>query len=391
MFHGATDASDNVFSGQADPTIGTQSSLNSQLHKSYLKILKNSMLMKKTLSDEIFTNKGDVDLTLDSVEPNKILSFINRFATNIHSNLNRRIVLYRKGIIIADDKIIADFIEERRLAITNSSTDEEIKSNLEAILNNVKYKDIRLLRQPTVEEKSNTISKIFGLARDLIVPVNHIPAKYSFFNGKLENKFIDDILNKYVNKDVREMNAHEIAHQKALREYIAGVHAFISWSYYKLFQGLIGAIILGLFDLDKDDEVYQIIQSFDNKFNKLYQDVVLLGSPNPLVRYVNFPYRVLDSLFSPIKYYSTRVVPLFYDVPALGAYAISELVTADDSVGESVFESIYKVAGLKHPYTEDAKGQFTNWRLINDGLKIVPVFNRLSSWERDEMLKQQQR
>ena len=187
------------------------------------------------------------------------------------------------------------------------------------------------------------------------------------------------------------MNAHEIAHQKALREYIAGVHAFISWYYYKLFQGLIGAIILGLFDLDKDDEVYQIIQSFDNKFNKLYQDVVLLGSPNPLVRYVNFPYRVLDSLFSPIKYYSTRVVPLFYDVPALGAYAISELVTADDSVGESVFESIYKVAGLKHPYTEDAKGQFTNWRLINDGLKVIPVFNRLSLWERGEMVKEQQR
>lgn len=391
MFHGATDASDNVFTGQSDPTIGTQSSLNSQLHKSYLKILKNSMLMKKSLSDEIFTNKGDVDLTLDNVEPNKILSFINRFATNIHSNLNRRIVLYRKGIIITDDKIIADFIEERRLAVTNSSTDEEIKSNLEAILNNVKYKDIRLLRQPTVEEKNNTISKIFGLARDLIVPVNHIPAKYSFFNGKLENKYIDDILNKYVNKDIREMNAHEIAHQKALREYIAGVHAFISWSYYKLFQGLIGAIILGLFDLDKDDEVYQIIQSFDNKFNKLYQDVVLLGSPNPLVRYVNFPYRVLDSLFSPVKYYSTRIVPLFYDVAALGAYSVSELVTSDDSVGESVFESIYKVAGLKHPYTEDAKGQFTNWRLINDGLKVVPVFNRLSSWERGEMVKEQQR
>ena len=41
-FHGATDASDNVFTGQADPTIGTQSSLNSQLHKSYLKIKKTN-------------------------------------------------------------------------------------------------------------------------------------------------------------------------------------------------------------------------------------------------------------------------------------------------------------------------------------------------------------
>ena len=66
-------------------------------------------------------------------------------------------------------------------------------------------------------------------------------------------------------------------------------------------------------------------------------------------------------------------------------------MTADDSIGQSVFENIYKVAGLKHPYTEDAKGQFTNWRLVNDVLKVVPVFNRLSSWERDEMLKQQQR
>lgn len=391
MFHGATDASDNVYTGQIDASIGTQSSINSQLHKSYLKLLKNSILMEKGLSNEIFTNKEDVDLTLDSVEPNKILSFINRFATNIHSNLNRRIVLYRRGIIITDDKIIADFIEERKLAVTNSGTDEEIKANLEAILGNAKYKDIRLLRQPTVEEKGRTITKIFGLARDLIVPVNHIPAKYSFFGGKLENKYVDDILNKYVNKDVRAMNEHEIAHQKALREYIVGIHAFISWSYYKLFQGLISAIILGLFDLDKDDEIYQIIQSFDNKFNKLYQDVVLLGSPNPLVRYVGFPYRVLDSLFSPVKYYSTRVVPLFYDVAALGAYSVSELVTADDSVEQSVFESIYKVGGLKHPYTEDAKGQFTNWRLVNDVLKVVPVFNRLSSWERDEMLKQQER
>ena len=396
MFHSMTDKADNVFIGQSEATVGTiTSGFHQVLNTSYFKLLKSATLMEKTLSDSIFIDVNQVDMStnnISSTDPNKIVNFINKFATNLHSNLNTRIVLYKKGTIVTDDVLINEFIKERQSVIDNDSitNDTDRQKELEIIKNKLKYKDIRLLKEVSVQEKNDSVMKILKLAGEMLLPTNHIPKKYSYLNGKLNNKNIGDILRKYVDKPTDKMDEYERAYHKSLRELLSNIHVSISWAYYAIIQKIIMGLILGLFDLDDEDEVYQIIQSFDNKFNKLYQDVQFLNSPNLISRFIYVPYKLKESLFSPLTFYNNRVVPIFYDVAALAPYAASELITTDDGTAEKIFENIYKTGGLKHPYVDDAKGQFSNWRIINDASKTVPVINRLSAWERDEMLPQQQ-
>ena len=226
-----------------------------------------------------------------------------------------------------------------------------------------------------------------------MLPTNHIPDKFSFLKNRF-TKDIGDILNTYVTKDAKEyekLDEFERAYNKGLAEYISATHAWISWTYYRFIETIIFNAMIGLFDLDKEDEVFQILQSFDNKFNKLYQDVVFLNSSNPHTKFFYAPTRLAESTFSPLKFYNNRVIPMAYDVAAIPFYTASELVTSEDGIMEGIMEDMYKSAGMKHPYVEDATGQITNWRLINDGSKIVPLVNRLGTWERDENVAQQVR
>lgn len=397
IFHRTTNASDNVYSGQDTATSGTAISFVNQIQKTYLKIVRNSVLMDKKLSALALTIVDNVDVTLDELtstptNSKRFEQFINRFGKNISANFNNRIVLYDKGFIVHNSPIIVNFIKERRAVLDKYNNDEEgiakMEEALEFILNKPEYKNIRLLKESTKEDRLDTTKKLSKLILSLLNPVNTIPKSVSY-KGKSLNSTTNEILDKHYDKNMEQFDEYEKAHYEGLQRFTSSIHTWISWTYYSMLSKILYSLIIGLFDLDREDEVYKIMQSFDNRFNRLYQDVIFFNTGNPTTMFINNPYKIFNSTFGTWKFYYNKVLPVLTDMEALPLYTLSEVATTDESVMEDVLEGIYKNAGLKHPYVDDPRGDFTNYRLVNDAIDIIPLANKLQQWEKSEQYEQQ--
>ena len=394
MFHRTTNASDNVFTGQDSATSGTVNSFINQVQKSYLKIINNAVLMNKQLSDIEFLKPELIDVTIDEIteeelSDKKFDKFLNKFGKNIGKNFNSRIVLYEKGFIVHNSQIINNFINERRQALDNlkNADKEQIIKALEFILNKPVYKNIRLLTESTKQDRQDLIIKLSKLILSLLNPINSIPRTFSY-KGKQLNKNTAEILDKYFNKNMYNFDEYEKAHYEGLQRFTSSIHSWISWTYYSILSKILFSLIVGLFDLDREDEAYQIMQSFDNRFNRLYQDVIFFNTGNPVTMFINNPYKVFNSTFGTWKFYYNKVLPLITDIEALPFYTLSEVATTDESITESILESLYKNAGLKHPYIDNPRGDFTNYRVINDAIDVIPLANKLQQWEKSEQYEQ---
>ena len=394
MFHRTTNASDNVFTGQDSATSGTVNSFVNQVQKSYLKIINNAVLMSKQLSDIEFLKPELIDVTIDEIteealSDKKFDKFLNKFGKNIGKNFNSRIVLYEKGFIVHNSQIINNFIRERRQALDNfKNADKELLINaLEFILNKSIYKNIRLLTESTKQDRQDLTIKLSKLILSLLNPVNSVPHTFSY-KGKQLNRSTTEILDKYFDKNTHNFDEYEKAHYESLQRFTSSIHTWISWTYYSILSKILFSLIVGLFDLDREDEAYQIMQSFDNRFNRLYQDVIFFNTGNPVTMFINNPYKVFNSTFGTWKFYYNKVLPLITDIEALPFYTLSEVATTDESITENILESLYKNAGLKHPYTDNPRGDFTNYRVINDAIDIIPLANKLQQWEKSEQYEQ---